>query len=362
MPEKLPAHPSEITVGWLAEALDAPDLVGFDWKIIGEDRGFTGVIARLSLCYDVGKQPGPASLIAKFPTAARRVASTYSARQVGQQHFERSTREVRFYQELASDLGTAVPYCWFAAADPESMSVVLLLEDLPDARPGDVLAGCSVEEAARVLAAIAPLHARWWEVEPPGWIPGWGNAPRTRQERLVSQVGPFLERYGSQLPAEVRRLIERLPGQCVGPLAELGAAPATVIHADLHLDNILFEPGRVIILDWQTVSYRAAAFDLVHLLTNSLSPQDRQRAGRELLADYHRQLVARGVEDYSSSQLRDDCRRALLWALGGTVGWLASADLDAVSSRERQLIEASIGDGRLISMVLDWDVGSLLDK
>jgi hypothetical protein len=56
-----------------------------------------------------------------------------------------------------------------------------------------------------------------------------------------------------------------------------------------------------------------------------------------------------GVAGYSFQQFLDNCRLALLWQLAGTVGWLSSADLDRLGGRELALVEAALGDGKLLA-------------
>lgn len=83
LPLPIPMHPSEITPDWLTDVLSQSgtlrrgNVEAVTWEIIGEETGFTGVIARLRLQYGGSGQQeaGPASLIAKLPTAQRRTAS-----------------------------------------------------------------------------------------------------------------------------------------------------------------------------------------------------------------------------------------------------------------------------------------------
>ena len=44
----------------------------------------------------------------------------------------------------------------------------------------------------------------------------------------------------------------------------------------------------------------------------------------------------------------EDCRLALLWHLAGTAGWLAGVGPARLVGRERALVEAAVGDGRLV--------------
>ncbi len=287
------------------------------------------------------------------PTARRKRAAT-------RQHYERCAREARFYQEIGRSSPVPAPRFYYGAADDETGRVVLLLEDLVAARPGDVLRGCSPAEAALVLEAVAPIHARWWGRFDSGtlaWLPRWGADPSARQERYVGQVGPFLERFGHRLPPSFREAIDRLRTRYAAVLSALERAPATVIHADLHLDNVLFNPPGTltpaVVLDWQSVSRGAAAVDVALFVFGSLAVEDRRMAEEGLLRRYHALLVEHGVGGYSLERLRDDCRSALLWQLAGTVGWLAGVDPDRLAGRERALVDAAIGDGRLVAALLD---------
>jgi len=370
---RLPAAPEEIDPAWLTTALRAAGalrrgrVAAVDWEAIGEERGFTGVVVRLRPRYadDEPSENPPPTLVAKLPTAARRAPSAYPAAHrvdaaAGRRHDERCAREVCFYRELAPVVETPVPRAFFAAADAVTGRVLLLLEDLAAARPGDVLRGCSPDEAARVLDAVAPLHARWWgrrDPDPFPWLPRWGSDPAARQERYAGQVGPFLERFGGRLPAAIRELVERLRTRYAAVLTALDMAPAAVIHADLHLDNVAFNPqgagSPAVVLDWQGVARGAAAVDVAGFVFGSLAPDERRAAEEELLRRYHTRLVEQGVGGYPLARLREDSGLALLALLARTVGWLVGADPDRLVGRERELTEAVIGDGRLVAALLD---------
>jgi len=376
-----PVSPDEIDPAWLTRALRTAGALGrgrvaaVDWVPIGEERGFTGVVARLHPNY-AGRGPDeapPPSFVAKFPTAERGAPSAYRAAKAGdaaaaRRHYERCAREARFYREIAPIAGASVPRPYYAAADDATGRVLILLEDLAAGRPGDVLGGCSPEEAGLVLEAVAPLHARWWGwrgADAFPWLPRWGANPAAAQERYAGQIGPFLERFGDRLPSPVRGLVERHRTRYARVLAALGDAPAAVIHADLHLDNVVFDARNAapsaVVLDWQGVARGAAAVDVVLLVVGSLAPEERRAAEIDLLRRYHERLVAHGVRGYPLERLQDDVRLALLWQLAGTVGWLAGADPDRLAGRERALAEAAVGDGRLVAALLDHAAGRLDD-
>jgi hypothetical protein len=86
--------------------------------------------------------------------------------------------------------------------------------------------------------------------------------------------------------------------------------------------------------------------DLVEVGSGSLPVADRREAEDALLARYAARLAGFGVDDYPVARLRRDCRAALLRYLAGRVGWLATADPDGLSGRERALMAAALEDLR----------------
>ena len=229
-----------------------------------------------------------------------------------------------------------------------------------------MLQGCSIDEAADVIEVLAPFHARWWgERAPADAFPHWGTDGDARQKRYDERTGVFLERYVDTLPADVRSIVERLRSRLARLVAAMAKRPQTLIHADLHLDNVIF--GRsgarrsVAVLDWQTTVIGPAAVDVVPFLIDSLSIADRRRAEGPLFDRYVELLDANGVAEYSVDDLRRDSRVALLLRLAGTIGWLASVDRADLVGRERALQDAAIGDGRLLEALRDHDVAALLD-
>ena len=140
------------------------------------------------------------------------------------------------------------------------------------------------------------------------------------------------------------------------------ARAKTLIHADLHLDNVLFDArgeGRsVTVLDWQTVCVGPPAIDVALFLFGSLSVEDRRADESELLERYIGLLSTNGVRGYSTEELRHDCGLALLLVLAGTVGGLTTVDEGAIA-RERALQDAVLTKGRLFTAVLDHGAGIL---
>jgi hypothetical protein len=373
---RVPETPDELTPAWLTAALAETGVLRHgavataDWERVGEEYGFTGLVAHVRLQYEGAKGDVPRSLIAKLPMAQGSVVSGHRVRQqrdptLARRYYERCMREERFYREVGA---TFAPALYYSAVDDVRRRVVLLLEDLTTGRQGDVLHGCSIEDAALVIEEIAPFHARWWDERAPvRAFPRAGGDHDARQKRYAGQVDLFLERYGDALPAAARSVLDRLRSRLAGVLAALAAGPHTLIHADLHLDNIIFDARRndrsAVVLDWQTAAVGSPAWDVALFLFGSLSIEDR-RAAEAMLLDRYATLIAKhGVRNYGVDDLRHACRLALVAVLAGTVGWLTSLDANELSDRERALQEAVLADGRLFAALLDDDdVSALLER
>lgn len=373
----LPGRPEEITPGWLTTMLreqamlTSREVVEVHTSVIGQERGFTGVIARVQLRYAAHEDMAPSSVIVKIPTANRDTPSAYRVsqekdRMAAHRYFERCTREVMFYQQAAPLHFPAVPRLYYGAADEETGRVILVLEDLHSAHPGDALQGCSASEAALVIEQLAHFHARWWnhpQLETFSWLPLWGGDTQMAQDRYIQCIDPFLQRFEARVPKKVRMAIEALATNYGAARDRLTWSPTTMIHADLHLDNILFSLGTsvpgVTMIDWQSVARGRCAIDLALFLFGSLETTVRRVVEEDLFRQYHEVLLARGVTGYSFSQLLEDCQIALLWLLGAKVVWLGSLEPENLSGRELALVDASVTEDSFAAF-LDHHADSLL--
>lgn len=365
-----PYAPEDANAEWLTRVLresgvlDEARVTDAYSTIIGQDTGFTGVVARLGLTYDREEPNAPTSLVAKFPLVARESQSSY--REAGAKdptgaraYAERCAREVSFYRWVGPGL-TGVPEVVFAESDVEAGWILLLLEDLSDCEPGDALRGCSPEQAWAVLRAIAAIHAAWWEdpaLDQQDWLPLWGTRLPSQAERFRERVDPFLNCYGDQIPAELHELMRLFEGRFEAVLGPLVDAPLTLIHCDLHLDNVMFRSRRgtptAVILDWQSVSRGPALVDVALFIVGSLGVPDRREAELDLLRRYQEALTRAGVTGYRFSQLLDHYRRALLHQLAGIVGWLSRTSPEDLEGRDRALVQAILTDQQLFSTLID---------
>ena len=125
----------------------------------------------------------------------------------------------------------------------------------------------------------------------------------------------------------------------------LSGAPQTLLHADLHLDNVLFDGGvdHPVILDWARVSRGPAAIDLVELLF-LMSPD-----WKSALAIYLDELQRRGVavdEPALHRQIGGALLRRFISATCGVSRW------ETPSEREQKLIETD--QMRVFRAIEEW--------
>ena len=363
-----------MTPEWLTAALKASGVLQSGHvedvrrQRVGQDYGFTGVIVRLELDYTDANGDLPRSVVVKLPMAKDATVSGYRKMQDADaarraRFFARSAAEARFYREIGAN---CAPTLLYEAADDQRRRVVIVLEDVGSGRQGDVLRGCTVDEAGLVLDELAAVHAEWWdERATKTGFPSWTGEPADRQERYAAIVEQFLEGSGDRLPPVVVRIADRLRSQLAAVAATLDSGPRTLIHADLHLDNIVFSTAGaarpVTLLDWQTVSSGPPAWDLAMFLVGSLTVEDRRTDEAGLLDRYLTRLSADGATVYPLERLRLDYRYALLMLFAGTAHWLALLDENVATRRELALRDAALApDGPLIGALLDHDAAALL--
>ena len=350
----IPAGLDDLTSSWLTDALRSAGRLA-DGKVerietepIGDGEGFMGVIARLRLGYDGDAEALPSTLIAKLPIGQP------ENRMMGEL-MGVYWREIHFYEELAGRVPIRTPGHHYSALTADPMRFrqykivrvldrlpgflvdpmmrharktvsesphryVLLLEDLGGLRVGDQVGGGSPEACARVLAAAARLHARFWG--DPGlrkleWLADQDATPHIRHRMYVESRKTFLGRHRKALGDDGMRIVEFNDRHGVAMSRRVHKeAPETLIHCDLRLDNVFFDDATpddpVVLADWQLVGRGGAAYDVAYLLGGALAADTPVDVEMDLLRGYHDALCAEGVTGYGFDRLLRDYRRGLL--------------------------------------------------
>lgn len=172
-------------------------------------------------------------------------------------------REVRFYREVAPELGIRVPACHLA--EEQDGATRLELEDLSSWREG--------ADPAAAAVLLRRLHDRWEgrAVERWPWLPRTDVADLV--ERRYDETWPEL-RSRADLSSVVRALGDALVGRVrdVERMAD-AAGPHTLVHGDASARNLRTAPdGEVALLDWEDFGTGPGIADLAWHLVSSVPP------------------------------------------------------------------------------------------
>ena len=347
----LPACIDDLNAEWLSHALSSalgPDasVAAFQATVIGEGVGFLGELGRVELTYAGTPADGaPASVVVKLPTREpqpRALATTMGLYE----------REVGFYRELAETSGARVPRVYHAAFEPSSGGFALVMEDVRNARLGNQLASCSLDEARLVITALAKLHARWWEspkLDTYTWLPASAAHPFFQVMRMgyEQSLPVFLDRYADAFDPVVRRCAEGLSAGWDHFMAPLFTRQRTLCHGDYRLDNLLFgTPGtedELVMLDWQLCLGASATNDLQYFISGNLRPEVIDQETEGLLDLYHETLAGCGVHQYSRSQLGAEYREASLLQVLRLVLGAAAIDPETYDERGHEVLQVLFG-------------------
>jgi aminoglycoside phosphotransferase (APT) family kinase protein len=174
--------------------------------------------------------------------------------------------EARVYQHVLRPLGVTEPACHGAYEDPESGWTWLVLEYLDDA-----VRIHQVEDSdtnmMRAAAWLGAFHAA-----------GQDRLPATGRRCLSTYDANYYEGWIRRTLEYSAPLRERFPwfadfcGRAMQLLAPLLDRPATVIHGEFYIKNILYARGRVCPVDWESAALGAGEIDLTSLV-ESWSPE-----------------------------------------------------------------------------------------
>ena len=351
----VPGTTAEATPEFVTDALRSVGVLGPDARVasveheqIGVGVGVVGQLARLRLTYRGDPAGAPPSLVLKIP-------SEYPENRALGDHFRFYEREGRFYREIGSKLSVRTPRCYWNHLDVEQNTFALLLEDLTGRVSVSQVSGVEPDRARQALAALAGLHAAWWDspmLDGLEWMPRVDdpiNLSAGEQYRLAWPA--FVDRLGSALPEGAVALGERIQHAFEDILvAGMAEAPPTICHGDFRVDNLLFEDtarpaDRVAVLDWQ-ISYRGPAIsDVAYFLCQSVAPDVRRDHEAALVRGWYDGVAeclgtraGDGVAGYPFETAWEQYRRSVLATTVYPV--TAGGAMDPANERGRELVSA----------------------
>ncbi|MDJ0975524.1 MAG: aminoglycoside phosphotransferase family protein [Planctomycetota bacterium] len=338
-----PADLDAVSATWLTEVLSASGALrgvvrSVEPMTLGGGIAVTSRVGRFELTID---GDGPRSVVVK-------VANPAWTSKYGISLYE---REVRFYREIAANHALPVPLCFHAACGADE-GFALVLEDLGDARPGICLDGLGQAESECVLDALADMHRSWWEHDA---LEAWpvkahtttqGHAIfdrfRERWPRLVEQ-GRFV--VSDALATAVERMDA---ARFASGLAGVGTSARTLIHSDLHAENVILDGRRPVFIDWQNAAAGHPVFDVAQVL-GAVQPDVLARERRALIERYRARL---GMLD--GAVLVASLRAAVEWLFVGLACWLVVFEEENL--RDAATVQAHWA--RIVPLFLGLDAAS----
>jgi hypothetical protein len=298
-------RPELLTADWLSDALSRP-VTAVAMEPIGTGQMCDSL--RLKLTCD---DDGPATVVAKLPSADPTSRSTALA-------LRSYEIEVRFYQVIAPGLPIRIPRVYYSDIDVTTASFILLLEDLANSHPGDQLRGCTPEQATVAIDELVKLHAPRWDdptLAELDWLHRDPEASRTFLHGLLPTLwAGFQDRYADRLGADAQKVGRDLFARLDGYLGA-DTTPWTIVHGDYRLDNLLFSPDGVAVVDWQTCAHGPAMNDVAYFIGAGLLPEIRPAHEERLVRRYHAGLIDAGVKGYDWERGWRDYRRGTVSGL-----------------------------------------------
>ena len=347
----IPGGFDDVTPEWFNGHVDLGSPVeSIDIVQIGEGYGLISLIGRATVSCADGQTR---TVVVKLPSPVPDLVGLA-------QMYGFYDREVSFYRE-ASHLLPNVATCHHAEIDDSGASFVIVMDDLAHLRMADQVAGCTPDDARMAIDTVAALHTRFWENDALAgltWLPPANNERYRQAEAQYNEFfAPFVERYGDVLSPSAMRVAEDLRTKIL-VLQDLAAdeSPQTLAHFDLRLDNLLFAPDEVYLLDWQLSIRAIGATDVAYFLGWSMTDEQRRDMTDELIGRYHDRVVEQGITGYSRAQFEDHVRRSMLGV--AMIAAYGSVAVPAANERGQALLDAMVA--RVFSAVDDLNSGEFL--
>ena len=340
----IPARETEVTVDWIRGLLGA-ELIWSEGvqptlhiARIGAEYGQMGTLYRA--VFAPAPLQGPTSVAIKFSNDA-----------------EEATQELGFYRDFSAQFSPHTAHFYAGSVDTEERRGVLVLEDLTAAVQGNAEIGATPDQMSTIAEVIGKIHGAGWDLPNPHsytWLSGLRGQVRAQAD-LPQRCARFLARHGETLDPSQRALVTRLEDTLEGAYERLSCRPNTLVHNDLHLENILFggpDATRPIILDWQTVSLGPGVVDVARALVECLPNETRRAAQHDVVTRYVDSLGRHGVSGYGVEEVEADLGDA--W----TTLWATIVCSDFVN---RPLTETTARQARGIAMGIERVSRALLD-
>ncbi len=314
-----PNAADELTVDFLHRAMHRihPKARITDFEVLDAHAGTTSRI-RIALRGSgelADGQPLPDSLFLKLTPSGPAQRLFVDATGIGRS-------ELEFYRHVRPGLPVPAPALHGLRTCCGDRRFVLLLEDLTarDVRLATVEERVTLEDAERVMDALAALHAHFHES--PRFAHDLRFVPRLESRKRAL-------RWERTITAQMIRRCERQFGEELGgrfadtarlcrdardALESIWArGERTLVHGDCHLGNLFFEKDSVGFLDWQVCAFAPGMRDVSYFLCNSFPGDLRARHEHGLIQRYLASIGRAGVKPGTLEDAFDQHRAFALY-------------------------------------------------
>ena len=280
---------------------------------IGARSGYVGNLLRCRLSWDGPDDAAPRSVVVKLPSdsaRARRVCRILSLYR----------REYDFYRFVGPSAPVASPAMFYGRLAGGGGRSVLVLEDLGHLEFFDRSHAASAEQARTVVRAMARLHGTYWGSDHQEPLSRIYRYDAFRNRVLIHLGGvlsaePVLRRFQEVLPAGIRALAEAYVARLDQHFVEFASKPATFVHGDCHLSNLVFdaaEPRKLTVIDWQVSGISCGMEDIATFMVTGPSIETRRLIETELLREYHHIVREMGAREYAFGECWHTYRQYVL--------------------------------------------------
>ena len=314
----IPAKIEDISVQWLEKTLNNNhgNIISLTYETV--EGGYTGLNYRLFLTYKEGVVN---TVFVKFP-----IGNSYNTKSSdNKEHFLAVARkEIRFYQEIASECQIPIPKCLFSAFDNENS--LLILEDLGKNVLPYSRQDMNESHIIQIADSMATFHKKFWQnprLESLDWINKLFDKKKENYEKIrsfekASQI--FINRFRSNLSNEQICIILNIVSKYPRLVSVLESPPETLIHGDWTSSNLILRESddKVYIVDWAGLYKGSYLWDMMKFLEFELN----EKILYNFIKSYSKRLNDGGV----LVEFDDLCRNfyiAQAWYICGTIEFIA---------------------------------------
>jgi thiamine kinase-like enzyme len=300
---------------------------------------------------------------AAYRVIARTAAGERVAFVVKEERAAGVERALAFHTAMGERLVGSIPTCYGSAVDTARGTGSLYLEDIAPARQGDVLIDPGENAAKAAIRTIARVHAVSWRSRvadhdpiPPRW-----QAEAWEHERWRDRLTRARSRFPEILSEAVVGRLRDLPARVAVAARTLAAGPASWIHGDAHLDNILWrESGDAVLLDWAGAVIGPPAVDAARFLIEGPPGVASNQVGTAALIQAYQAQLQEGGVPASDVALVPRAIELAAHPLGQSiVGWAGRPEDRPLEPRTARLRENAL---RGVVAWLDREPGGLFTE